>query len=437
MQKIRYNAPGSAPATLIPLPEQAGCKPKLQLIEYDAHSYQEREIELADLESLHSSRVNWINVGGLGDVETLQKVGERFRIHSLALEDVFNTGQRPHIDEYENQLFIVLQMAYEETEGELVFEQVSLVLGDHYVITIQEDAATDVFEPIRKRLREGLGHARFLRSDYLAYTLIDAVIDQYFPLSEALGDSIEGMEEEVLTAPSCDKLQQIHEFRQALAQLRRAVWPTREVLARLLRDESGLIAEKTKPFLRDCLDHVLAIVDLLETYRDITTSLMDLYLSSLSMRTNDHACAHHRLFDLHSAYLYRRTVRYELCQHARAALEFRLSGCASRYVSCGGRHDRILQAKELVMSRLVGRGFRLRKVFPRWSQQHGRFVVHACRADRPGINNREWTLINANKRSPIRVHSRQFAVSFLAWLPPSRFFTRTRNRTDRLLSRSE
>jgi len=287
MQKLRYTAPGSAPATLVPLPEQAGCKPKLQLIEYDAHSFQEREIELADLESLHSSRVNWINVGGLGDVETLQKLGEHFRVHPLALEDVFNTGQRPHIDEYEKQLFIVLQMAHEETEGELVFEQVSLVLGDHYVITIQEDAATDVFEPVRKRLREGLGHVRFLRSDYLAYTLIDAVIDQFFPLSEALGDSIEEMEEDVLTTPTRDNMQQIHEFRQALAQLRRAVWPARDVLTRLLRDESGLIAEKTKPFLRDCLDHVLAIVDLLETYRDITTSLMDLYPSSLSMRTNE------------------------------------------------------------------------------------------------------------------------------------------------------
>jgi magnesium transporter len=287
MQKVRYTAPGSAPATLVALPEQAGSKPKLQLIEYDAHSFQEREIEVSDLDSIQSSRVSWINIGGLGDVETLRKVGEHFQIHPLALEDVFNTGQRPHIDEYEDQLFIVLQMAYEETEGELVFEQVSLLLGKHYVITIQEDAAADVFEPVRKRLREGLGNARFLHSDYLAYTLIDAVIDQFFPLSEALGDSIESMEEEVLTAPSRDKLEKIHEFRQALAQLRRAVWPAREVLARLLRDESGLIAEKTKPFLRDCLDHVLAIADLLETYRDITTSFMDLYVSSLSMRTND------------------------------------------------------------------------------------------------------------------------------------------------------
>jgi magnesium transporter len=287
MQKVRYTAPGSAPATLVALPEQAGSKPKLQLIEYDAHSFQEREIEVSDLDSIHSSRVSWINIGGLGEVETLRKVGEHFQIHPLALEDVFNTGQRPHIDEYEDQLFIVLQMAYEETEGELVFEQVSLLLGKHYVITIQEDAATDVFEPVRKRLREGLGNARFLHSDYLAYTLIDAAIDQYFPLSEALGDSIESMEEEVLTAPSRDKLEKIHEFRQALAQLRRAVWPAREVLTRLLRDESGLIAEKTKPYLRDCLDHVLAIADLLETYRDITTSFMDLYVSSLSMRTND------------------------------------------------------------------------------------------------------------------------------------------------------
>jgi magnesium transporter len=287
MQKVRYTAPGSAPATLVALPEQAGSKPKLQLIEYDAHSFQEREIEVSDLDSIHSSRVSWINIGGLGDVETLRKVGEHFQIHPLALEDVFNTGQRPHVDEYDDQLFIVLQMAYEATEGELVFEQVSLLLGKHCVITIQEDPAADVFEPVRKRLREGLGNARFLRSDYLAYTLIDAVIDQYFPLSEALGDSIESMEEELLTAPNRDKLEKIHEFRQVLAQLRRAVWPTREVLTRLLRDESGLIAEKTKPFLRDCLDHVLAIADLLETYRDITTSFMDLYVSSLSMRTND------------------------------------------------------------------------------------------------------------------------------------------------------
>jgi magnesium transporter len=287
MQKLRYTAPGSPPATLVPLPEQAGCKPKLQLIEYDAHSFQERKIDVAELEFLHDSRMNWINVGGLGDVEILRKLGEHFRIHPLALEDVFNTGQRPHLDGYEDQLFIVLQMAYQETEGELVFEQVSLFLGDRYVITIQEDDATDVFEPIRKRLREGLGHARFMRSDYLAYALIDAVIDQYFPLSEALGESIESMEEEVLAAPNREQLQQIHEFRQALAQLRRAVWPTREVLTRLLRDESKLVADKTKPFLRDTLDHVLAIVDLLESYRDITTSFMDLYVSSLSMRTND------------------------------------------------------------------------------------------------------------------------------------------------------
>ncbi len=288
MQKLRYNAPGTPPATLVPLPEQAGHKPKLRLIEYDAHSFQEREIDAIEdvLDSLHDSKVSWINVDGLGDVETLQKLGEHFRIHPLALEDVFNTGQRPHIDEYDDQLFVVLEMAYHAKEGELVFEQVSIFLGRHYVITIQEHSG-DVFEPIRRRIREGLGSARFLHSDYLAYALIDAVIDQYFPLSETLGESIEDMEEEVLAAPTRDKLQQIHEFRQALAQLRRAVWPTREVLARLLRDETGLIAERTKPFLRDCLDHVLAIADLLETYRDITTSFMDLYVSSLSMRTNE------------------------------------------------------------------------------------------------------------------------------------------------------
>jgi magnesium transporter len=287
MQKIRYTAPGSPPFTLVPLPEQVGCKPKLRLIDYDAHSFRDREIGLDDLDSIHASKVNWLNVGGLGEVDTLRKLGEHFRIHPLALEDVFNTGQRPHLDEYEGQIFLVLQMAYQEAEGELTFEQVSLVLGERYVITIQEDDQTDVFEPVRKRLREGLGNARFMRSDYLAYALIDALIDQYFPLLEELGESIEAMEEQLLERPDREKLEQIHEFRQALAQLRRAIWPTRDVLTRLLRDESGLVAEKTKPFVRDCLDHVLAIVDLMESYRDITTSFMDLYVSSLSMRTNE------------------------------------------------------------------------------------------------------------------------------------------------------
>jgi magnesium transporter len=262
--------------------------PTLRLISYDAHSFQEREIGTIDelLDSVEGSKVNWINVDGLGDVATLRKLGEYFRIHPLALEDVFNTGQRPHIDEYEDQLFMVLQMVYQEEQGELVFEQMSVFLGEKYVITIQEDPG-DMFDPIRKRLREGRGNARFMRSDYLAYTLIDTAVDQYFPLSEALGDSVECMEEELLQNPTREKLRQIHELRQALAQLRRAVWPTREVITHLLRDDSGLVAEKTKPFLRDCLDHVLAIVDLLESYRDITTSFMDLYVSSLSMRTNE------------------------------------------------------------------------------------------------------------------------------------------------------
>jgi magnesium transporter len=288
MRKFRYHSPGTAPATLVPPPEQAGCMPTLRLISYDAHSFQEREIGTIDelLDSVEGSKVNWINVDGLGDVATLRKLGEYFRIHPLALEDVFNTGQRPHIDEYEDQLFMVLQMVYQEEQGELVFEQMSVFLGEKYVITIQEDPG-DMFDPIRKRLREGRGNARFMRSDYLAYTLIDTAVDQYFPLSEALGDSVECMEEELLQNPTREKLRQIHELRQALAQLRRAVWPTREVITHLLRDDSGLVAEKTKPFLRDCLDHVLAIVDLLESYRDITTSFMDLYVSSLSMRTNE------------------------------------------------------------------------------------------------------------------------------------------------------
>lgn len=172
------------------------------------------------------------------------------------------------MDEYEEQLFILLQMVYEDEGEELVFEQVSLVVGREFVITIQEMPGRDVFDPVRQRLREGAENARLMRSDYLAYALIDAVIDHFFPIVESLGDSIEDMQESLLELPTREKLEGVHEFRRALSQLRRAVWPARDVCARLWRDETGLISERTKPFLRDCHDNTMSIIDLLESYRD-------------------------------------------------------------------------------------------------------------------------------------------------------------------------
>ncbi|MBV9489770.1 MAG: magnesium/cobalt transporter CorA [Verrucomicrobia bacterium] len=289
MQRLHYQRPGTAPATLELPPTQAGHVPVMRVMEYDAQTLHDRVVEsVQDLpDERESHRVYWINVGGLGDIELLRRLGERFRIHPLALEDILDPSQRPKLDEYEDQIFIVLKMVYEGDPGEIVFEQVSMVLGSNFLITFQEDAERDVFEPIRTRLREAAGNLRFMRVDYLAYALIDAIVDHYFPLMENVGETVDTLEQSLLATPNPEALQQIHAIRRTLLQLRRAVWPTREVIGRMLRDDRRRISERTKPFLRDCYDHAITLIDLLENYRDATGNITELYLSSVSMRTNE------------------------------------------------------------------------------------------------------------------------------------------------------
>ena len=288
MDKLRYPPPGTAPATLIVAPEYQGRKPAVSLTEYDAHSIEERKIETIDdlLPCLENDKVSWINVDGLGDPEFFQQLGLHFRIHQLALEDIFNLGQRPKVDEYDRQLFIVLAMAYEKQEEEIVFKQVNLVLGEKFVITIQEEAG-DVFDPVRQRLREAGGNARFMKADYLAYALIDAVVDQYFPIIESLGESMDDLQETLIDQPTRGRIRELHEFKRLIARIRRAVWPQREVLGRLMRDETGLVAPRTKPFFRDCYDHAVIMLDLLDTFREASHNIMDIYLSSISIRTSE------------------------------------------------------------------------------------------------------------------------------------------------------
>ena len=288
MDKLRYPLPGTAPAALIVPPEYQGRKPVVSLIEYDAHSIEERKIETIDdlLPCLENDKVSWINVDGLGDPEFFQQLGLHFRIHQLALEDIFNLGQRPKVDGYDRQLFIVLARAYENQKEEIVFEQVSLVLGEKFVITIQEEPG-DVFNPVRQRLREAGGNARFMKADYLAYALIDAVIDQYFPMIESLGESMDALEENLIDQPTRERVRELHEFKRLIARIRRAVWPQREVLDRLMRDETGLVAPRTKPFFRDCYDHTVVMLDLLDTFREATRNIMDIYLSSITIRTSE------------------------------------------------------------------------------------------------------------------------------------------------------
>lgn len=287
MIRINYHPPGTPPATL--LARGTSGKPVLTLIQYDEETLFEGQFDTFEelLERFDPSKVNWLNVDGLTDVELLRKIGEKFHIHPLALEDVLNTTQRPKIERFTDHFFIVSEMIYFNEAEELDFEQVSLFLGESFVLTIQEEKGHDVFEQVRTRLRAGRGNSRKMKADYLAYALLDATVDQIFPVLESVGDSIEEVEEELLDRPTRSSLRKLYEAKRLLLQLRRASWPHREIFNVLIRDDTGLVGRETQIFLRDCYDHTTQIIDIIESYRDLTAGLMDLYLSSLGFRTNE------------------------------------------------------------------------------------------------------------------------------------------------------
>lgn len=290
MFRKRYSAPGSSPATRIPpVTDATSRKPKIQLIAYDDDHLEEREIhDLAELDShLHSGKVTWINLDGLGDIEVLQALGKKYSLHPLALEDALNIGQRPKTEPFADHLFIIAQMVYQDEKSNICGEQVSLFLGDHFLITVQEEADYDVFTPVRERIRSGRGSIRKSKADYLAYALLDSIIDHYYPVLEKIGESIEALEDDLLESPSREMVLALHEHKRSLTQLRRFVWPLRDVVNGLLHEPSDLIAESTKVFLRDCYDHTVQLMDLVESYKEITNGLMELYHSSVGLRTNE------------------------------------------------------------------------------------------------------------------------------------------------------
>ena len=218
MNKITYHKPETAPATLVAPPDKVDVMPEVTLIEYDAQTILEKSIRGIDeiFPCLDNDKISWINISGLGNVEMLRELGKHFGIHPLALEDMLSPGQRPKVEEYENQLFIVMQTAYESEESDIVFEQVSLVLGKGFVITVQEEPGRDVFDPVRHRLHMGAGYARHMKSDYLAYALVDAVVDHYFPLIQSLGDSLEEFQQTVIENPTAKRVRDLHDFRHAM-----------------------------------------------------------------------------------------------------------------------------------------------------------------------------------------------------------------------------
>ena len=226
----------------------------------------------------------WVDVVGLADHAAIQAVATQFGLHPLAVEDITNTHQRAKAELYQDHLFIVFRMvtAGNPVEG----EQVALIVGQNWVLTFQERPG-DCFEPVRERLRHGKGRIRQAGADYLAYALIDAAIDGYFPVLESMGEAIETLEDSVVSDPDRRQVEELHHTKRDLLVLRRAIWPLREVLNALLRDETSIITAATRPYLRDAYDHTVQLMDIVETYREIASGLLDVYLSSQSARLNE------------------------------------------------------------------------------------------------------------------------------------------------------
>jgi magnesium transporter len=282
----RYSTPGTSPGTLRPPEVRRVEKVTITVIDYDANHYEERNVDTVDecFPYFATPTVTWINITGLHEIEIIQRLGEKFGLHPLALEDVLNTGQRPKMDDYDEQHFIVLREM--QWKSGLEADQISLFLGSNYVITFQE-LEGDVFDPVRERLRKGKGRIRRMGPDYLVYALIDKVVDELFPILEIYGERLEEMEDELIQHPTRETLQEIHRIRRDLIALRRCIWPEREITNALQREESHLIRQETKVFLRDVYDHTIQIVEIIETYRDLAAGMLDVYLSSLSNRMNE------------------------------------------------------------------------------------------------------------------------------------------------------
>lgn len=285
----RSKKAGLSPGTLVHLGERKEEKSRIEIIKYSPEKLEEKEIEIGDLTSVlpGEGEILWINVNGLHEVGVIERIGKEFSLHPLVMEDVLSTDQRPKIEDYGDYLFLVLPMFYFSMEENFIIaEQVSLILGNNFIVSFQEQEG-DVFSELRYRLKTGRGLVRRRGADYLFYSLLDSVVDAYFVILEKMGEDLEAIDDMLLQKPGSELLQEIHRVKRELIFLRRSVWPLREVIAKLERRESSLISETTLIYLRDVYDHVIQIIEAVETSRDLVSGIMDIYLSTVSNRMNE------------------------------------------------------------------------------------------------------------------------------------------------------
>jgi len=277
------------PGTVVHLGEQKMSKVKITLIDYDQDNFNEVQVENIEdcFKYKKTKTVTWINIDGLHDVEMIDKIGKNFDIHPLVLEDIVNTRQRPKFEEMDKYIYVVLRMLSLAPDNSMFSsEQVSMILADNYIITFQEQVG-DVFEQIRDRIRKDKGRIRKMGCDYLVYALMDSIVDNYFLILESFGETIESIEEELIADPDKKILSKIHTIKRELILLRKSVWPLRELINAFERSESDLIDDTITVFLRDVYDHTIQIIDTVESYRDMVSGMIDLYLSSLSNKMNE------------------------------------------------------------------------------------------------------------------------------------------------------
>jgi len=287
--KKRSVKTGLPPGSLVHIGNESNKTVQISVIGYSPEGVEERHFQQIEqyLQNPCDSAVVWVNVEGVHDVELIRQLGEKHSFHPLVLEDIVNTVQRPKIEDYGDYLFIVLKMLHPTGDGNFSSEQLSIILGPDYLFTFQEGITGDSFGSVRDRIRNGKGKIRSMGTDYLAYSLIDAIVDGYFSILEGFGERIVDVEEELALTPDLKALHQINALKKEIIFLRKTVWPLREAISFLERGDSPLLNDTTRLYFRDVYDHTVQVIDTVETYRDLLSGMLDLYLSSISNRTNE------------------------------------------------------------------------------------------------------------------------------------------------------
>ncbi|WP_179334608.1 magnesium/cobalt transporter CorA [Winogradskyella costae] len=280
---------GKAPGTLVYTGKKIDKQLQIESFDYTKETLNESNLtNIGDAKSYKDTdSVTWINIDGLNSLSEIENIGKQYELHPLVLEDIVNTTQRPKIDEYDDYLFIVLKMLYYDKDENVVIEQVSLVLGKNYVLSFQESEG-DVFDTVRERIRHGNGRIRSLKSDYLLYALIDAVVDHYFSIIETLGNKIEDLENDLFEGNAKDNINiEVQQLKREILKVRRAIFPLREIINRIEKGEHPLIYKRTITYYRDIYDHLIQVSENIDIYREMIWSLMDMYMSTISNRMNE------------------------------------------------------------------------------------------------------------------------------------------------------